>query len=300
MALMAQWSQLLVCEPAPFFIRDDVDLPQETLILSRKAFSALGFNDSFRDSYTVYHISRNATRVAFLSSAEFDNFSPKIQQALLAAQCEMKRGQVYPWEEVAPFLEGCIEQAETRSVRLDGQKYLVLDTKIWRLLREDVQWKWLRYFVSIDEPPVCLSSTLSEADWTEMPYDSIRALAGTFPMRSGANCFSTTLAAITRNPDTAITLADFWLHQEPFLEGLERRGYSLLKEPLNPAAHDRVLVWSDQQGKPQHACYLIGNGLIFNKNSQAWFSPRQILHLDTVLKEWENDSFEIVVYGRTP
>jgi hypothetical protein len=295
--LMAQWSQLLVCEPSPFFIRDDLVLPEETLILSRKAFSEIDFDASFRDSYAVYHISRDANRVAFLSSTEFDTLQPESQHALLLAQCELKRGQVYPWKQVAPFLAGCIEQAETRAVSVAAEKFFVLDTKIWCLLREDMQQAWLAYFVSTDNPSVCLSSTLLEADWAKMPYNSIRALAGTFPARSGANCFSTTLAAITRHLDTAITIADFWLHQEPFLEGLERRGYKLLKDKLQPDASDRVLVWNDQQGKPQHACYLIGNGLVLNKNSQSWFSPRQILHLDTVLNEWKNDLFEIVLYG---
>ena len=296
--LMAQWSQLLVCEPAPFFIPDTVALPEEMLILSRKAFSEVGFDASFRDSYATYHISPDAHRVAFLSSAEFDALPPESHQALLAAQCAMKRGQVYRWKDIESFLEGCIEQAETRSVSLADEKYLVLDTKIWWLLPDDMRQAWLVDFVTADKPAVCLSPTLSEADWAVMPYDSIRALAGTFPARSGANCFSTTLAAITRHVDTALTIADFWLHQEPFLEGLERRGYHLLEETLKPDARDRVVVWNDQQGKPQHTCYLIGNGLVLNKNSQSWFSPRQILHLDSVLSEWKHEAFEIVLYGR--
>ncbi|MBA3867609.1 MAG: hypothetical protein H0X30_00490 [Anaerolineae bacterium] len=296
--LMAQWSQLLVCEPSPFFIPDTVMLPEETLILSRKAFSEVGFDASFRDSYTVYHISPDGNRVAFLSSAEFDTLPQESQQALLAAQCAMKRGQVYRWKQIEPFLTGCVEQAETRSVSAAGEKYLVLDTKIWQLLSEDMRQAWLVDFVTADKPAVCLSPTLSEADWAAMPYDSIRALAGTFPARSGANCFSTTLAAITHQMDTARTIADFWLHQEPFLEGLERRGYHLLEENLMPDARDRVLIWNDQQGKPQHTCYLIGNGLVVNKNSQSWFSPRQLLYLDTVLNEWKHEPFEIVLYGR--
>ncbi len=299
-SLITQWGQLLVCEPSPFFIDDAILLPEETLILSRKAFSEINFDASLRDSYVVYQISRNANRVAFLSSAEFDRLLPASQQALLAAQCEMKRGQVYRWEQVAPFLEGCIEEAETRSISAAGEKYLVLDTKIWWLLREDMQRAWLIHFVTSDNPSVCLSPILSETDWSKIPYASIRALAGTFPARSGANCFSTTLAAITQNPDMATTIADFWLHQEPFLEGLERRGYNLLKGNLTSDARDRVLVWNDQEGKPQHACYLIGNGLVLNKNSQSWFSPRQIFQLDTVLNEWKNDPFKIVLYGRTP
>src|SRR5215203_2018479 len=114
--LLAQWSQLLLCEPSPFFIHDDIVLPEETLILSRKAFSEIDFDASLRDSYATYHISQSANRVAFLSTVEFDALPSESQHALLLAQCEMKRGQVYPWKQVAPFLADCVEQAETRSV----------------------------------------------------------------------------------------------------------------------------------------------------------------------------------------
>lgn len=296
--LIAEWSQLLVCEPSPFFIQDDLELPEETLILSRKDFSEVGFNASFRDSYATYHISKDAKRVAFLSSAEFDSLRLESQQALLTMQCNMNRGQVYSWEQVAPFLASCIEQAETRSVNVQDKKILVLDAKIWHLIPKDMQQAWLFYFVGEDKPAVCLSPTLSEADWAEIPYASIRRLAGTFPIRSGANCFSTTLAAITQQPDTALTIADFWLHQEPFLKGLERRGYSQTEETLTPDAHDLVLIWNNQEGKAQHACYLIGHELVLNKNSQAWFSPRQILKVDTVLKEWNDSQLEMVLYSR--
>ncbi len=296
--LLAQWSQLMVCEPAPFFIPNEIVLPDETLVLSHKAFSEAGFDASFRDSYATYRINRNATRVAMLSSAEFDALPPETQHALLTAQRDMNRRQVYLWKEAASFLAGCIEQAETRSVSVGGEKYLVLDSKIWWLLPEAIQREWLIYFASSENASTCLSATLSESDWAGIPYSSIRTLAGTFPTRSGANCFSTTLAAITQHLDTALTIADFWLHQEPFLAGLERRGYHLLTNTLQPNARDMVLVWKDEQGKAQHACYLIGNGLVINKNSQAWFTPRQILHLDTVLNEWKGDPFEIVLYGR--
>jgi hypothetical protein len=38
----------------------------------------------------------------------------------------------------------------------------------------------------------------------------------------------------------------------------------------------------------QHACLYLGEGLVFNKDAQSWFAPRQILALETVLKSWKD------------
>jgi hypothetical protein len=299
-ALFTQWSSLLLCDAAPFFFADDLTLPDETLILSRKAFSENHFDLSYTDSYKVYRVSPDAKWVAFLTPAEFDMLSPAIQQSLLAAQCELRRGQVYRWKEVEHLLQPCIEQAASRSISVSGEKYLVLDTKIWRLFTDELRQRWLIEFIKQDTTLDCLSSTLSEADWAQIEYPSIRSLAGTFAPRSGPNCFSTTLAAITHGQGSSETIANFWLHQETFFEGLSQRGYRINAGDSAHSAdlHDAVLVWRDQAGIAQHACYLIGNGLVLNKNSQSWATPRQLLHLDTLIEDWKDYALDIHVYRR--
>jgi hypothetical protein len=298
--LLAQWSSLFLCDAAPFFFTDELTLPHETLVLSRKALSENQFDLSYTDSYAIYAVSPDAKWVAFLTPAEFDALAPATQRSLLAAQHELRRRQVYLWEQVEHFLQPCIEQAESRCVTVSGEKYFVLDTKIWRLLTDELRRRWLIEFITKDNRLDCLASTLSEAEWSQIEYPSIRSLAGTFAFRSGPNCFSTTLAAVTRQQATAETIANFWLHQETFFQGLAQRGYrlSMGESVLNPDLQDVVLVWQDQHGTAQHACYVIGNNLALNKNSQSWFTPRQLLHLDTLLDDWKDEPFEIVVYRR--
>lgn len=88
--LLAQWTQWLVCEASPFFLSENLPLPDETLVLSRRAFFGSGFELSYRDSYTTYAVNDNAKWVVFLTPAEFDSLSLDIRYALRAAQCELK------------------------------------------------------------------------------------------------------------------------------------------------------------------------------------------------------------------
>ncbi len=291
----ARWAKLLVREPAPYFFSEGLQLPAEALILSRKAFSAAGFDLAFVDSYTTYAISSEAQWVAMLTSVQLDALPVETRQRLLAEQVRHKRGQVYGWEWVEKFLQD-YTQIESCCVTFEDKHYLALDSKIWALLTPESRQQWLSDFIQADTPTECLSSEYA----AECKNRVVRRLAGTFADTSGPNCFSTTLAAVTQDESTAQTIADFWLHQEPFFQGLERRGYTLRTDlsVSTPGLHDAVLIWQDAQGTAQHACYLIENGLVLNKNSQAWFAPRQLLQLQTVLDVWKDDGYEIAVYSQ--
>jgi len=292
----ASWEKLLVPEVAPYFYVADIDLPADSLILSRKTFSAAGFDLAFRDTYTTYAVSHDAGWVVLLTSAQFDALPLLTQQALLAAQCQHKRGQVYPWEQVEKFLSPFSVEIEPRCVTISGSRYVVLDTKIWALLTPDVRRQWLIDYIQSDTPTVCLSSEYA----SRCTNPIVRQLAGTFAATSGANCFSTTLACVTHDQATARTIANFWLHQEPFFQGLARRGYQLRTDlsVSTPDLSDAVLIWQDANGQAQHACYLAEHGFVLNKNSQAWYSPRQLLRLPTVLDDWQSYGYEITVYSR--
>lgn len=215
---------------------------------------------------------------------------------LLSEQCKYKRGQIYQWKQVEALLQEYNQHIEARCINLANNRYFMLDTKIWMQFTQKQRQQWLINFITLDDPPDCLSSMYA----SKYNNYTIRHLAGTFATLSGANCFSTTLAAITHDEITAHTIANFWLHQEPFFQGLARRRYDLQTDLSlsTPELREAVLVWYDTNGQAQHACYLIENGLVLNKNSQAWFAPRQILRLQTVLDYWKDEDYEIVIYCR--
>ncbi len=292
----AQWEKLFITDLAPYFYSGGLELPDESLILSRKAFSAAGFDLAFRDAYTTYAVSSAAEWVVLLTPPQFDALPLAAQQALLLEQCTHKRGQVYSWERVERQLQDFLPQIESRCISVSGKRYLVLDAKIWRLFPSDLRRQWLIDFITADTQLNCLSSEYAAKCSNRM----VQQLAGTFAVTSGPNCFSTTLAAITQDETTAQVIANFWLHQEPFFQGLERRGYHLRTDLSVSMLElcDAVLVWHDAQGQAQHACYLADHGLVLNKNSQTWASPRQLLRLQPVLDDWQSYDYEIRVYGR--
>lgn len=89
-------------------------------------------------------------------------------------------------------------------------------------------------------------------------------------------------------------------YKVPFLRGLAARGYGVeatasVNEALPAGA---VLVWVDAQRMPQHACLMLGNGLVLNKDSQAWYAPRQVLSLDRVLQQWHENGLTMQVFTR--
>lgn len=95
-----------------------------------------------------------------------------------------------------------------------------------------------------------------------------RQLAGTFPGRSGPNCFGTVMAA-AGVPDAA----GVWMQREPFEQWL--------LDTAVPGGRDdevgTVLVWRSADHVVQHAAVTIGDGLGLHKPSQGWQSPTKIL-----------------------
>lgn len=299
-AHFAQWSRQFICDPAPFFLSDETQMPSELLLLTRQEFAESRFSLTYQDSYLTYSVAADTRWVALVTSDEFDSLPPHSQQHLLAAQWALNRGHVYPWNQVENDLQGCLQRAQSRCFSVGDTSCFVLDAAIWSLLPEAVRRRWLLEFITSGDPPVCLSSGLSAADWAAIHHPVIQRLAGTFPAQSGANCFSTTLAAITSNPHTAATTAEYWVHQSVFLRGLALRGFTERPEmdALAEGLRDAVLVWFDAKGKAQHACYVIGDGRVFNKNAQGWYAPWQILDLNALLAYWADDPFTTVVYQR--
>ena len=95
-----------------------------------------------------------------------------------------------------------------------------------------------------------------------------RRLAGTFPDRSGPNCFGTVMAA------QGVPGAEHeWMQREPF--------EAWLAERTEPGGRDgdagTVLVWRGTDGLVQHAAVTLGGGWALHKPSQGWMSPTKVL-----------------------
>ncbi len=301
-SLLHQWYRFFVSEVEPYFLSVDLLcwLPREVLVLSRDEFWALNLAREYRDSYTAYRVQPAATHMAFMTSEEVEGLSTTGREALLRAQWSFRRGQLWAWDVVQSMdlsPSWCAAAAQ-RSVETEDGTKVALDARLWWMLSDAERTSWLAHFIETEGlPSVTAMSNLQ--DWAVVERNTqpaVRSLSNTFATTSGPNCFSTTLAGATTNPATVCAIAELWLHQGPFLRGLNERGYRVdsTSTPDESAGGD-VLVWRDEVGKAVHACYVIGDGLVLNKNGQAWYEPRQVLYLSDVLTVRRDDGAKVEV-----
>jgi len=309
--LLACWFRYMVSPSAPFYVDDDDRglVPPGNVLFTRGELGA-DYSDlplETRDSYAIYHVDRGAAWVVMLDDRVLEGMVPGVRRALLRAQWRFGRGQVYDRRVVRELCAGfapALARIDAWTVDTpDGDK-VALQHRAWWGLPDEVRRRWLCWFVVRDRAD-CLSASLGEDAWTVMDAryrDVVRHLAGTFvsPSRSGPNCFSTTLAAVTAGVAQAEAVERLWLPQPPFFRALDGLGFRCVEEPWNvegipPGA---VLVWCDGAGTAQHACFVPAAGLALNKDAQGWFVPRQLVALAHVVRDWGAEDLTLTLYER--
>lgn len=90
-----------------------------------------------------------------------------------------------------------------------------------------------------------------------------------------------------------------WLTQETFFRAVAQSGLQPAPVPatLNQLPPGSVLVWEDAAGTAQHACLYVGEGLVFNKDSQCWYTPRQIRPLQSLLDDWQEPGLTMRLFS---
>lgn len=307
--LFEMWRRHLVSVYAPLYGTDDTRslLPTDTILFTRDELGAdmPDFPLEARDSYGIYRVDRAAPWVALLDTDCLRRLTSAVRTQLLREQWRLGRGQIYDQPVVREVCSGyprayaMVEEFafETR----DGVK-IALQYDVWRTLPREVQWRWLQWFVAQDREE-CLSPSLGEDIWAAMDEryrHTVRRLAGTFAPASGPNCFSTTAAVIAPTAKAADDIAALWLHQQPFYRYLDALGFRQTDflDDIDAVSPGSVLVWIDEAGTAQHACFVPAPGLALNKDAQGWFAPRQLLPLHHVLQTWQDDRLAVHLYQR--
>lgn len=294
--LVKSWVKLLVYPVAPFFMIEAFKHQVNSLVLTHSEFRATIQDLSFHDSYTTYAISSEATWVTLLHSQELQNFPEEIRLELLQLQAKLGRGQIYIFDDYKDLLKDDeLEQAQIYTFDFEGKMMLELNHTLWHNFSFETQQRWLAKFISEDRSD-CLSGTLSKNKWEHINkhFPALKHLLG-FTDRSGPNCFATTLAAML-DVEQAKNISSLWLQTETFLRAIQERGYKKSDpSPNENLPQGSILVWEDKQSL-QHACLYLGEGLVFNKDAQTWFAPRQILKLESALNNWKE--FQVYAYTR--
>ncbi|MGL4832123.1 MAG: hypothetical protein ACRCWS_06085 [Propionibacteriaceae bacterium] len=151
---------------------------------------------------------------------------------------------------------------------------------------EDKDTKLLAYLHEGTAPSQHARVTTAEWDGCAQLLPGARRLAGTFPRKSGPNCFGNVMAAAGAVDESARgypdQFDDFLTHRADLASGAE----------LNSAG--KILVWRKGDGRPDHTCITLGGGWILNKQGQAWWSPYYVWDVETALRmESGRGAFEV-------
>ncbi|GAB3652375.1 hypothetical protein GCM10027596_01460 [Nocardioides korecus] len=158
------------------------------------------------------------------------------------------------------------DRAERARAQADGHRFLW-----WPTLLAGHEGAVLRTFVENDRSPSRHDEVPDRVwDGAEALLPGARALAGTFPSRSGPNCFGTVMGAAG-----VVGAAADWVLQDPFEAWLARVARPARR--VDDASPGTVLVWRAPDGVAQHAAVTLGGGWALHKPSQGWMSPVQVL-----------------------
>ena len=131
---------------------------------------------------------------------------------------------------------------------------------------------------------VLAASELQRASAGRLPRAA--QLAGTFPTKSGPNCFGAVMAA------TGLPVDDDWIQLDQFQTWLEAA------TSQEHRAHDeggQVLVWH-QHGDLAHAAVTLPGGWALQKPSQSWSSPIGVWTTDEIISSWRLPSVRLTRY----
>ncbi len=258
--LLKRWASWLAPERQPFYLTE-----AQSTALELVTSPAPLFSPELRDTFQLWGVV--CPQAVLLSESDFLTLPLATRAELLRLQLEHCRGEVLQVAAWRDLLSEVVEQA--------GGVHFVW----WPSLLAGREWAVLARWSSQGRLP-CQHQVVPEEIWSALrdAWPRARELAGTFASGSGPNCFGTVIAS------TGVLGAEHeWMLREPFEDWLAACTVGG-KEPEAPGT---VLVWRDGDGQAQHAAVVLGGGYALHKPSQCWDSPRQVLRLSDLHRQFD-------------
>ncbi|WP_233554625.1 hypothetical protein [Deinococcus cavernae] len=252
-SLAAQWRAWLAPRRQPFFLTAG---EEERLGFPCLPRAEAAWTEVERDTFTVWRITQDADRVAWLTWNDWDALSPSVQRELLRLQVRHGRGNVPLGRHYADLLPG-----------------LPAERLLWR--PEHLTPEVLARIVAADGQ-ACQRAQVPQRVWEQAApvLPRVRELAGTFSDGVG-NCFGAVMGAAGL-PDAE----NQWVVREPFEDFLQERAVPGGRYD----APGTLLVWRSADGLVQHAAVTLGGGWAFEKPAQTWSTPRVVLPVHELIK----------------
>ena len=216
-----------------------------------------------RGTFEIYSPAES-TEWRFISAVEFANLSRSLRSQLVRSQFVLGRLRVESVRAWPSLLDlGIRNQA-------DGYRFVW-----WPSMLTGREEEVLIPYVEEGRRP-SRHREVSELLWRNIAelLPGARKIGGTFPQRSGPNCFGAVMAAAGQEGADEI-----WMQRDPFEEWLELRTRAGGRDD-SPGT---VLVWRSCDGLVQHAAVTLGEGWALHKPSEGWMSPTKVLTVPEVL-----------------
>ncbi|MGG2028034.1 hypothetical protein AB1282_20245 [Gottfriedia sp. S16(2024)] len=239
-----------------------------------------------KTSYLPWNISAKARYIGIVSNQEFLFWEEDLQKAVLSEQIRLNRGYIFELDELRNVIGDIpvdVKNAlDTFSINIDGTKMITLQGFLWKALPYQIRIYILLYvanmFVDMDS-----TSDITYLNALKSEYLTIASLLNTFGSNNGPNCLGAVLAALQKDEGKLTSYLNKWVLPAEFYEELENKDYVRIKSSsIQP---NDVLIWEKDQNT-LHSCFVLSNGLVFNKQGQTMFNPYQCLPLEHVLNNW--------------
>lgn len=276
-ATLHAWKRHFAPVVQPFFVRRKLPLPASVDARWRdrgEVRTALGLSQ--HDTFATYEVASTARHVLLLDEHTFSTLPPDVRAELLQEQLAVRRGSVFRLERCAGLLERS-EMAAVAAAAADG--LFVWWPALFAALSRASQARVLAWFVRDDRPPCRRRElTVAQREGIDRALPGVRARVGTFPADSGRNCFGAIIEAFTGHLIAGRTERETfatWLDQcQP------RRGEA--------TALGAILLWIDDRYMLQHVAVSLGDGYVFHKEAQTWWSPWQVVRLPEAIGRWQD------------
>ena len=257
-ALFAQWLSWFAPDPQPF------------LVLRGGPFAQVGspvvgnLKMELRGTFEVYALADDV-EWRLISATEFATLSRPLRSELVRSQFVLGRSRtesVRAWPSLVHL--GIRDQA-------DGHRFVW-----WPWMLKGREEEVLIPYVEEGRRP-SRHREIPQHIWRDggALLPGAKRIGGSFPQRSGPNCFGAVMAA-----SGECGADEVWVQRDGFEAWLKSR----TKSGGRDSVAGTILVWRSRDGLVQHAAVTLGEGWALHKPSEGWMSPTKVLSVAEVVR----------------